>query len=240
MKKLLVLAISFIGVTAFAQPVQNVKGNGHLKKEVRTVDPFTSISSSGAFDVIISYGNSDKITLQTDENLLPYIETTVEDGKLSIKTKNKINIRSASRMVVSVSMKRITGLYQSGSGDISGEGAFTNNSETEIKLSGSGNIKLAFDSFQDLDISLSGSGNIHLTGGKTGTISTRLSGSGNIDCSNIISEKVVAAISGSGNVKVNASESIEAKIAGSGNVFYKGSATNIKTKISGSGRLVKI
>jgi hypothetical protein len=240
MKKLLMLAISFISVTTFAQPWENLKGNGNLKKEVRTVDPFTSLASSGAFDVEISYGNSDKITLQMDENLLPYIETRVEDGKLSIKTKNKINIRSASKMVVYVSMKKITGLYQSGSGDISGEGAFTNNSKTDIKLSGSGNIKLAFDSFEDLDISLSGSGNINLNRGKTGTISTQLSGSGNIDCSNILSEEVVAAISGSGNVKINASKSIEAKISGSGNVFYKGSAANIKSKIAGSGKLVKI
>lgn len=240
MKKLMILASVFLSLTSFSQPLQNVKGNGNVKKEIRNVAPFTAIASFGAIDVQISYGKPEKITLQMDENLLPYIETTVEDGKLSIKTKNKINIRSSSKMVVYVSMDKITAVSQSGSGDISGEGNFYNDGTTEVKLSGSGNIKLGFDNFSALDLSLSGSGNINLDKGNAGSISSRISGSGNIDCSNVNSREVDASISGSGNVKVNASKSIEAKISGSGNVFYKGSAPDIKSKIAGSGKLIRI
>ena len=61
-----------------------------------------------------------------------------------------------------------------------------------------------------------------------------------MDCTNINSKDVDAKISGSGNLKVNASSSIIAKISGSGNVYYKGSATNINSKVVGSGRIIKI
>jgi hypothetical protein len=39
---------------------------------------------------------------------------------------------------------------------------------------------------------------------------------------------------------VSADKSLTAKISGSGNVFYKGTATNISSKVAGSGKLIKI
>ena len=240
MKKLLMLAITFISVTSYAQPWKNIRGNGEMKKETRTVGDFNSLASYGAIDVSISYGDSKNITLEMDANLLPYIETTVENGKLTIRPKKHININSKSRMLVRVSMSKIASLQQSGSGNISGDGAFSNNGKTDIGLSGSGNIKLGFDHFDDLDLSVSGSGNITLLNGKASNMETRISGSGNIDCSKIECNDVTAKISGSGNVKVNAVKNIDAKISGSGNVFYKGNAANIKSTIAGSGKLVKL
>ncbi len=49
-----------------------------------------------------------------------------------------------------------------------------------------------------------------------------------------------AKISGSGNIKVYASNSIEAKISGSGNVLYRGPVQNLTSKVSGSGKIMKM
>ncbi|HEY5463671.1 MAG TPA: head GIN domain-containing protein [Hanamia sp.] len=240
MKKLLIPFLLLVSTNLFAQSWQTIKGDGNVKKETRTVSSFTSLSSHGAIDVQIAYGNSNSISIEADENLLPYIETTVEGGILTIEPKNKINLKSRSRMIVYVSMTKINSLKLSGSGNINGDGSFGNDGKTEIAISGSGNIKLSAGSFQDLGLSLSGSGNIYLKGASANDITASVSGSGNIDCSNISSNNVEAKISGSGNVKVNAQKSITAAITGSGNVFYKGGATNISTKIVGSGKAIKI
>lgn len=239
MKKLLFFFFALISLYSYSQPWETIKGNGQIKKETREVGAFTSLSSGGAIDVQISYGNSNSISVEADENLLPYIETSVENGKLTIKPKKNVNFKTNSKMAVSVSMIKITSLQQSGSGNITGNGAFTNGDKTDISISGSGNIKLGFDSFKDLDLSLSGSGNINLNGKETNSITARISGSGSIDCSNISSNDVNASISGSGNIKVIANNSIDAKISGSGNVYYKGNATNVKTKTAGSGKVLK-
>ena len=240
MKKLLIPFLLLVSINLLAQPWQTIKGDGNVKKETRTVSSFTSLSSHGAIDVQIAYGNSNSISIEADENLLPYIETTVEGGILNIGPKNKINLKSRSRMIVYVSMTKINSLKLSGSGNINGDGSFGNDGKTEIAISGSGNIKLSAGSFQDLGLSVSGSGNIYLKGAAANDITTSVSGSGNIDCSDISSNDVDAKISGSGNLKVNAQKSITAAITGSGNVFYKGDATNIVTKIVGSGKAIKI
>ena len=240
MKKLLIALFVFLSFNSFAQRWETIKGNGQMKKETREVSNYTSLATQGSMDVTIAYGNSNSIVVQADENLLPYIETSVENGKLTIKSKKGVNLKSTSKMLVSVSMTKINSLQQSGSGNIDGSGAFTSDGKTDIGVSGSGNLKLDFDSFKDLDLSVAGSGNVDLKSGNTNTLSAKISGSGNIDCSTVSSKDVDAKISGSGNIKVYASNSIDAKISGSGNVFYKGSAQNISSKVVGSGKVMKM
>jgi len=240
MKKLLISLLALISINATAQKWETIKGNGEVKKETREVSNFTSLASQGSMNVQISYGNSNSVIVEADENLLPYIETTVEDGRLIIRSKKNVNLKTKSRMNVYVSMTKINSLKLSGSGNISGDGAFTNDSKTDMAVSGSGNLTLTFDKFKDLDLAIAGSGNIDLKGNGTNSISAQISGSGNIDCSNINSNDVDAKISGSGNVKVYASNSIDAKISGSGNVFYKGNATKINSKVAGSGKVLKM
>jgi Putative auto-transporter adhesin, head GIN domain len=240
MKNLLIALFALISLNSFAQKWETIKGDGNIKKETRQVSSFTALGSQGSMDVKISYGNSNTVELEGDENLLQYIETSVENGKLSIKTKRFVNLKSTSKMVVYVSMTKINSLQLSGSGNIKGSGAFTNDGKTDIGVSGSGNLALDFDSFKDLDLSVSGSGNIDLKSSATNSINAKVSGSGNIDCSSISSQDVDAKLSGSGNIKVYANNSIDAMISGSGNVYYKGNAQNINSKVVGSGKVLKM
>ncbi len=240
MKKLLIAVFALLSMQTFAQRWETIKGDGNVKKETRQVSDFTSLSSQGAMDVKISYGNSNSVVIEADENLLPYIETTVENGKLFIKSKKNVNLKTNSKMVVQVSMTKINSLQLSGSGNLDGSGAFSSDVKTDISLSGSGNLRLGFDSFKDMEVSISGSGNIDLKGKATNSIDAKISGSGNIDCSDITSNDVDAKLSGSGNIKVYATNSIDAKISGSGNVFYKGSAPKINSKVVGSGKVLKM
>ena len=239
MKKLLVVIALLAGVQSFAQwPWEKIEGNGHVKKETRQVSGYNAIASSGSWDVMVAYGESNSIQVEGDENLLAYIETSVENGKLSIKSKKNANLRSKNKVTIYVSVTKLTGVSLSGSGDIIGNGKFSNDGNTDFRLSGSGSIKIDFNKIQKVGVSISGSGNVRLSG-SAGSVTVGISGSGNADCSELICDEVSASISGSGNVKVNANKSIEARIAGSGNVYYKGAATDIQKHVAGSGRVVK-
>jgi hypothetical protein len=238
MKKLLFLLVSLTSFSTFAQ-WETVKGSGNATKETREVGLFTGVTVSGSMNVHLTYGKPGTITIEGDNNILPYIETTVTNGKLAIKTKNKTNIKSKSKLNVYVSLTTLTELSLSGSGNITGDGAFENAGTTTIAVSGSGNINLAFAAFKQTTLSISGSGNMVLNGKNTNNISASVSGSGNIDCRKLQCDDVTAHISGSGNIRVMANKSIEARVNGSGNIYYTGSATNINSKTSGSGKIIK-
>ena len=240
MKKLFVFLTLLVSTQSFAKGWETITGNGKSKKEIREVTGYTGVVSSGSMNVEIAYGNSSSISVEADENLLPYIETSVVDGNLLIKAKKGYNLRSKAKMLVNVSLTKLTAVKLSGSGNISGDGAFTNSGKSVVEISGSGNIKLAFDKITALHTAVSGSGNIYLKGNHADNITASISGSGNIDCSNVHTNDVFANVSGSGDIKVNTSKSIDAKVYGSGSIYYKGNPASVASKASGSGRLVKM
>lgn len=240
MKKLLFVAVLFIGSQSFAQwPLEKIDGNGQLKREKREMGSFSGLASSGSWNVVIAYGESGTIQVEADENLLQYIDTKVENGRLSIKPTKNVNLRSKNKITVYVSLTRLSEIALSGSGNIVGEGNFTNEGTTHFKLSGSGNIKIGFDKVKEVEAGISGSGNIRLSG-TANSLTASISGSGNVDSPELVCEALKARISGSGDVKATANKSVEASISGSGNVFYKGSANDIQRHTAGSGKVVKM
>ena len=240
MKKLLFAVLLLAASSTFAGGWQTIEGNGNLKKETREASGYTGVASAGAFDVDISYGNASTITIEADENLLPYIETFVENGELKLRNKKGVNLKSKNKMKVHVSLTKLTALRVSGSGNVKGDGDFSNEGTTDITISGSGDIKLNFGKFNALEVKISGSGNMKLKGKETTKIAAQISGSGNIDAYDVSANAVTARVSGSGNVNVTAKQSVDAVVSGSGNVNYKGSASDIKQRTSGSGKVRKV
>lgn len=238
MKNVLIACIVIITLCSFGS-WETITGNGNVKKETREVSDYTGVSLAGSMNVQMAYGNSNSITVEADENLLPFIETVVQGGKLLVKTKDKVSLKSKNKLVVYVTLTKVTDLTVSGSGNITGSGDFTNDSRTNLAVSGSGNINVGMNWFNETKITISGSGNVTLKGKSTNNIDASISGSGNIDCSDVACNDVFAKVMGSGNIKVYANKSIDAKVTGSGNIYYRGSATNLQLKSLGSGKIIK-
>ena len=238
MKKLVSFTLSFLLMAGIASAT--VRGNGVFKSEERPIGAFTAIAVSGPMNIDISYGTGSTLGIEGDENILPYIETFVKNGTLKIKVKDITIIKPTMTIKLSIKMTTITGISQSGSGTITGNGAFSSDEKTNISLSGSGKIRLHFDTFNATDIHASGSGTVQLTGKISNTLNIRQSGSGNVDCSNANCTYADVKLSGSGVSKVNAKDHLSVNISGSGKVFYTGGAPGLDSRISGSGKIEKI
>ncbi|MEN9598423.1 MAG: hypothetical protein RL596_734 [Bacteroidota bacterium] len=240
MKKLFFLFFSIAAISACGQMWgERVSGNGNMKTEERTVGSFSGIGSSGSFDVELSFGKPGSIRIEAEENLLEYIETKVENDVLMIRFRKNININHRKKITVYTSLTKMSKVALSGSGNVRGAGDFGNDGNTEFKVSGSGDIDIAFDRIRSSEVSISGSGKIILKG-RGESVDIRISGSGNADCEGLIVDDAKVSISGSGNTRVNTNRSLEANISGSGNISYKGAATDIVKRTAGSGRVSKI
>lgn len=237
MKKGLLALLMLFSLAASAQ-MKQVKGSGKMVKQSRHVGLFTSVSYAGSWRIVIAYSKDGGIEVEGDDNLLEYIETKVEGGKLYVSTTKDVRIKPRKPITIYVNMTTIHELNLKGSGDIMGTGAFTSDKTVTAKLSGSGNIKLNFERFSALETTLSGSGNIEMKG-TVEKMEAVLSGSGSINCFEVISNHVKGRISGSGSIRVHAKSSIDGTIVGSGSIYYKGTATDVHTRRTGSGKLVK-
>ncbi len=236
MKTLLKLTVILLSLTVTscinAQFGKRISGNGELVSKTRNISEFDKVSVGGAFDVKLVSGKEGKITIKAESNLLEYLITEVEDGKLKIKWEKGVNIRNSKRILVTVPFTNIDGVSLAGSGDIFSEDII--NADTfKASITGSGDIKLAVKA-QEVISKISGSGDIDLEG-RTNLYTCSVTGSGDTKAYELKATDVVAKITGSGTIKVDASNNLKVRITGSGDVYYAGSPKQQDVKVTGSG-----
>ena len=213
---------------------KKIKGNGDFKTELRTVSNFDKIGVAGSFDVELIKGNKSEITIKADENLLEYIITEVENGKLKIKTKKGYQLKATKTIKIIATFSNLEVIAMAGSGDIFSKDEI-NSENLKLSLAGSGTINLTV-STTNLKTSIAGSGNINLNGNST-KFNCSITGSGNINAYELEADIIKVSTAGSGNANVHATNEINASTAGSGNINYKGNPKIEKTNSVGSGNI---
>ncbi|MEJ0105333.1 MAG: head GIN domain-containing protein [Bacteroidota bacterium] len=212
---------------------QRIKGDGNVSTEKRSVTGFTGVETHGSIDIEISQGDY-KVTVESDQNIIPYIVTEVVNGHLQVRFKDDFHGYNYSSAKVYVTAPALNAFEVHGSGNINGKGLISDNGSMEINVSGSGDVELDLHS-PSVSTETYGSGNITL-GGETKDFSTSVSGSGDVHAFDLKAETVKTSIHGSGNTEVSASVKLESGIFGSGDVNYKGSP-QVNTETHGSGSL---
>lgn len=211
-----------------------IRGNGIEASESRITANFYEVQSEGEFDVHITPGNRHKITVIAESNILPYIETDTQGGKLRLHIRGIHHIKNQLPMEVFITTPDLHGIVLSGSGSVS-TGFFVAD-DFDVLVSGSGIVETAVDALS-VDALVSGSGSLYLSG-VSGSADYSVSGSGKIDAYDLAVLDCEAHISGSGNVFTQVEKSLKATISGSGSIYYFGSP-DLEMYVSGSGRVIR-
>jgi len=240
MKKLATLSLVFaFTISCAAQWGKGIKGNGKKVTIDRNVSGYDALAVSGWFDIDLVDGKEGELTLEGDENLLEYIITEVENGKLVIKVEKGVNLKPSSSsdgIRITVPVESIDAVSMSGSGDVVGRKTIKA-SDFKTAMSGSGDITLDIDS-DSITAAMSGSGDMNLSG-QTRSFEATISGSGDIRAYELEADDVEVTVSGSADIKVTVKEMLKARVSGSGDISYRGNPKKVDTKTSGSGDISK-
>ena len=192
-----------------------VGGSGQVVTETRQVSGFTAIDLAGFGEVSVEQGDSEALTIEADDNVLPNLTSEVSDSTLKLGTKPGVTVRTKNPIRYRVTVKDLTG----------------------VDVSGSGSVKAQGMTLQSLGVDISGSGTLNLSGSAVEQ-HILVSGSGRYEAADLLSEKAGVEISGSGDVAVAVSRELKIDISGSGTVTYSGNPS-VQQDISGSGKVIK-
>ncbi len=219
MKNLTKLGIIVLGVISLACgsiAITGLHGSGTIIEESYNVRDFGGVEMATICDLYIKIGQEPALTIEAEDNLIPYFIVEVQGDILKIRNEPGVMLRP----------QRPVKCY------------LTVESLETIKLSGSGNITAPDLNAEELTVILSGSGNITMKNVNMDTFTARISGSGNIGLADVEAQKVVMSVGGSGDIKagsVNAG-SLDVDISGSGNVeLARGKVETQILVIGGSG-----
>ena len=237
--RLLKLSMSIVVAVLFltnceAQKYGKVKGDGNVINETREVGNFDKMGVSGSFDINLVKGKEGKIEIKIEKNLLPYLVTEVESGKLKIRWKKGTSINTNRGVHLTVYFESLNAVAMSGSGDIVSKDVIKTDN-FEVSVSGSGDISLQVD-VNEMDARVSGSGDLNFKG-TADNFTAAMSGSGDIEAFALQTNKANLKISGSADITISVKDELYARVSGSGDITYKGNPEIEDIKVSGSGNV---
>jgi len=210
------------------------KGNGVRVSESIEVDEFDRVEISGAFTVILAEEESNTIKIETDENLLEFIEVAVRGNSLEVGTDRRLD--SEDGIIIYIPVTNLEGLDCSGASDISTRN-FLNTEDIKITISGAGKLELMLKA-GNVSLDVSGATLVYLEG-MAERLEVDMSGAGSLEASEFEVEDCSAQISGVGNIVVNVTGELDAEVSGLGKVEYVGDPASVKGDVSGVGNVSK-
>ena len=208
------------------------KGNGEIVTERRSVSDFDRLRIAGNFEVILREGKVPLVQINTDENLLKFIDTEVEGGILRISQEKKLI--STRKIRITVNYLVLKDIRAMGAALIKNEETIVSEN-LEIGMDGAGAIDLMINS-DKLMVVLSGAGVISLAG-KVREQELNLMGAGKLEAFDLESKECEVSVSGLGTAEVYVTEKLNAKIEGVGSIKYGGDPKDVNTEIKGLGRI---
>ncbi|MDX2360595.1 MAG: head GIN domain-containing protein [Crocinitomicaceae bacterium] len=211
---------------------ETIKGNGVIKTKDIDVKPFKKIEINGVFDVIVIQGTEEKVTIETDENLLDYIEVDVNGDVLTLDNDPNVTIKKYTKMKIYVTVNTLTHLFSNGVGDVTSENELTGK-KFFAELTGVGDVDLNLN-FSTLEMNNNGVGDLLLKG-KANKVILENTGVGDIEAYGLIARYVELNHSGVGDSNIYAEDAVTIEMSGIGDVHYKGNPESKNINKSGLG-----
>lgn len=206
-KCVLILALA-CGATACGSTTE---GSGNIKTESRPVKDFDGIEVAGSAKLIVEQGDTERLSITADDNLLEYLTSEVEDEKLMLGPKGSMSLSPTAPIIYRLSVKRLKQLGVSGAVDVEARGIRTDS----------------------LTVAVSGSGNISISG-EAPEQKIAVAGSADYKGENFATKDTSISISGSAKALVAVSDRLDVQVVGSGDVQYIGSP-EVTQNITGAG-----
>jgi len=211
-------------------------GNGKVVTEERNITAdFTEVRGSAGLNVYLTQGDENKIMVEADENLLQYIETDIEDGKLHVTTSENIGRSKAKK--VYVTFKELNTVEASSGADVSGKSVIKSQNLT---LKSSSGATLDVEVFAQEISAKTSSGADLIVSGKATSLNADASSGSELNAKELLVINCSAEASSGAEVTVNVQDQLETNVSSGGDINYYGNPVSVNSNKSHSGSVDKM
>lgn len=192
-----------------------IDGSGDVVTETREVSGFTSVEIDGEGELIITQGDAETLTIESDDNILPIIESTVVNGTLELDVEDGKSIKNFTRLVYTLTVTDLSSISMDGVADIRVENLTTD--ALEVDLDGAGELVIS---------------------GTAASQRIEIDGASSYQGRDFATAQTTIRIDGAGDVTVRVSDALDVEIDGAGDVIYFGNP-QVTQNIDGAGRVTQ-
>lgn len=221
-------------VTAGCQPGKITEP---IATETRAISPFDAVvlSTNGAMTIVP--GDREHLTITAAGNVLPWIETVVQNDVLHAEWKaNAPGFPPETPITYTLTAPTLQYVTVTDAGQI--EANDVNADRVEVTMAGTGQITMRGLQAVDLAADLDGTGRLEFAGQVT-TQDISIPGSGQYSAAELASRDTSIGMAGPGHAVVQASELLDVRITGPGVVEYYGDP-RVGLYVTGGGVLTRL
>ena len=215
---------------------RTVRGSGNVVEGSRAVSDFASVELATLGTLHIEVSDREALRIEAEDNLMEYLETEVRNGRLTIETKDNVNLQVTRPIHYYLTVTDLDTIVVSSSGDI--EAPDLEAERFSITIASSGNLEMEDLEADTLTVDISSSGDVTMDVLKAGTLEVEIRSSGNLDIAGGQVETQQVTIDSSGDYVAQGLESAKAEV----HLSSSGTATiwvrdHLKARLSSSGDL---
>lgn len=238
----MLISICFLGIFLGACSKEGgkcVSSTGPIVMQDRQITDFDSIRVLDDVNVILKQDSKNKVTVEAGQNIIGGVITEVAGKELVLRNTNSCNwLRSYTKPLnVYVSVNNLLKIHYESSGNITCTDTIRNGYFKIDMWGGCGTIDLKIHVADGFFIQHMGTATLILNG--ICNVSSVYAGDyGLLQLRGLTTGYTFATNSGSNDCYVNAVRGLEATISSIGNIYYSGNPADIKTTITGAGRVI--
>lgn len=212
--------------------------SGKIIKETRIISEFRRLRINSLMDVYWHFDTTNKIVIEAGENLMPFIETEVENNILSITDRNRCNwLRKYKRIQLHIYSKSLKYIDLYGNGDFTMIDTLVNDSVMVDNWSDISKVKLLVKS-NVFSYSLNaGTGDTYIYG-SANVCYLWVMGYGYVHAKDFKTAYNYITHKSTGNLTVNVFKETKNELFSLGNLYIYGKPYKVESHIYSSGKVI--
>ena len=204
---------------------ERIRGSGDITTQTRPVGDFDGVTLMSGGRLLITQGTEESLTIETDDNLMPFLETEVSGGELRIsaeKDGTSYNLDPSGDIIFRIGVIDLRDITVYGGGDF--EMGTLTTAQLDLEVFGAADVVIDDLSADQLRINVPGTADITLSGA-VGSQEVRWIGAGTYTGGELRSETAVVSVTGAATVEMWVTDDIDITVTGAGTVNYYGTPT---------------
>jgi hypothetical protein len=221
----LLIALSIEACTAnqVLTPAQQVQGSGSVTRESRPLAGFQKVSLNGMGTAVIRIGETEEVAIEAEDELLPYIETRVQDGTLSIATRANTSLKVTQPIRYEIQVRALSAVELNGAMRVQISTPL-DSASFRAAVGGASVLEIAALHTPVLQVRCDGAGSVRI-GGTAERLTLALNGTGSLNAADLESSAAEVKVNGTGAATLWVHDSLTAQALSQGKVRYYGAPT---------------
>lgn len=235
MRRSAIIIIVFSFMFLSCNKKEDILPEGSIIRTARDVSGFKEITIDSGFELILSFGDTVSVEVETYENLHQYIGTLMNENRLEIRRREDVSFTGAASVKIYVTAAKINVLNAAGGSRVSVVTSFVTDN---LAMSFSGGSSISCDALTctNLSASLTGGSVLELKGTAT-VYALSATGGSKANGFDFTTKQLDVDASGGSEINITVSEKLSVTASGGSMINYKGNGVVISSNLTGGSQI---